>query len=305
MRTYLLLIIFVFTGQSIFSQALNNTCNMPKLWFQHDDYFDIDGDNVNQIAPDMISRWINHADWDTCLDNMDVYSIHENLFKIGAHQGMGAKLYTVLKNYFDPLNTLDTAELYAKYFHLILPVLHAHNVELQIHTVGSKGDFVPWNMNGCDNILWPQDSSGLKLVLNTLNLVNGVCDSLFNDGYGVGQVKLQSVLSGHWKRGLQNNVYCALEYMKEIQDVYSQMKFYLGDALLQRRDCNNNLNWRNAYQTLHNTIVSDPKGYSHLNFEGIRIEFDKAWYDSTLYENAQGWKELSDSGAVDTVHAYG
>lgn len=277
-----------------------------KLWFQHDDYFDIDGDDINEIALDMLTRWDNSTTWDSALSRTDVYSIHENLFKVGAPQGMGAKFLQVLQNRF---GLLDDTQLYKSYLSLILPVLHAHQIELQIHTVGSKGDFTPWDMygttNGADTVFYPQDSSGLLLIKNTLSLINNVCDSLFTDGYRVSQVKLQSVLSGHWKRGLKNNTYCALEYMKGIQSEYPDMKFYLGNALLQRFDYDTSLKWRQAFDTLHYTLFNDPNGYEGLNFRGIRIEFDKNWGDSILFENAKGWTELSDSGAVAHVQQLG
>ncbi len=257
----------------------------------------------------MLSRWIDHEEWSQCLDHMDVYSVHENLFKIGAPQGMGAKFLVTLKDHFDPSGTMDTVDLYKAYLALILPVLHEHEVELQIHTVGSKGDFVPWDMygttDGMDTIPYPQDSFGLKLVWHTLGLINSVCDSLFTDGYRVTQVKLQSVLSGHWKRRLQNNVYCALEYMKGVHQVYPEMKFYLGDAMLQRRDHIKALDWQDAYAALHHTMMNDSNGYDHLNFGGIRIEFNKNWEDSLLFESAPGWSELSDSGAFDLVQSFG
>lgn len=302
----MLAMIFSFTQPII---AQQDSCG-PKIWFQHDDYFDIDGDSINEIAPDMLTRWDSSSTWDSALAHTDVYSIHENLFKVGAPQGMGAKFLQVLQNRF---GLLDTIDLYKAYLGLILPVLHDHQIELQIHTVGSKGDFTPWDMygtsNGTDTIPWTQDSSGLLLVLNTLNLINGVCDSLFTDGYRVTQVKLQSVLSGHWKRGLKNNVYCALEYMKGVKSVYPTMKFYLGNALLQRFDYNTTLKWKQAFDTLYYTMLNDPNGYDSIDFRGIRIEFDKNWdqwqIDSTLFENAQGWIELSDSGAVAHIQSLG
>lgn len=277
-----------------------------QIWFQHDDYVDMNGDGQHEFVPDMLARWYNHDQWRRALDHTDVYSIHENLFKIGAPQGMGAKFVRLLKDHF---GDMDTTSLYVAYLKLILPVLHAHGVELQIHTVGSKGDFVPWNMygtaNGTDSIAYPKNNKGLDLIKNTLKLINGVCDSLFTDGYRVTQVKLQSVLSGIWRRGLQNNVYVALEYMKAIQEVYPEMKFYLGDALLQRRDYDKKKTWRQAYKAMHETMMNDERGYSHLNFQGIRLEFDKHWADSVQFENAPGWHALADSGAFDLIKSLG
>lgn len=313
MKQAFLVTIIVFVTRAIFSQTFIDSCeNRPQIWFQHSDYFDMIDDTIyeKEIAPDMLTRWYNHEDWDHALNNMDVYSIHENLFKKGgAPAGMGAKFLHVLVDSFVQIDPTDTTALHIAYLQLILPILHAHDVELQIHTVGSKGDFVPWDMygteNGTDSLPYPQNNQGLELVKNTLSLINGVCDNIFTDGYQVTQVKLQSVLSGHWKRGLLNNVYCALEYMKGVQENYPSMKFYMGDALMQRRDYNDNLGWKEAYETLHHTMINDQNGYDHLNFNGIRIEFNKNWADDILFENAQGWAELSDSGAVELIQGFG
>lgn len=281
--------------------------NSTPIWFQHDDFVDMDGDDTLEFVPDMLTRWEHPDQWRRALSNTSSYSIHENLFKTdGAPNGMGAKFLRLLRDYF---GNLDHRSLHIAYLRRILPVLHAHGVKLHIHTVGSKGDFVPWQMygtsNGTDTITYPRDTSGLGLVLNTLQLINSVCDSLFTDGYRVRQVKLQSVLSGIWQRGLQNNVYCALEYMKEVQARYPTIEFYLGDALLQRRDYNRRKSWRDAYTVLRTTMLNDPRGYAHLNFRGIRIEFDKRWADSLQFENAQGWSELADSGAFDLIKGFG
>lgn len=288
-------------------KLLSQSGSGTEIWFQHDDYVDMDGDGIPEFVPDMLTRWEHPEQWTRALRNTASYSIHENLFKAdGARQGMGAKFLRLLRNHF---GNLDTLSLYRAYLRLILPVLHAHGVKLHLHTVGSKGDFVPWDMygtsNGTDTIRYPRDTSGLRLVLNTLQLINSVCDSLFTDGYRVTQVKLQSVLSGIWERGLQNNVYCALEYMKAVQARYPTMEFYLGDALLQRRDYDRRKNWRDAYTALRTTMLNDPRGYTHLNFRGLRIEFDKQWADSLQFENAQGWQELADSGAFNLVRSFG
>lgn len=160
-------------------------------------------------------------------------------------------------------------------------------------------------MKDCNDNTLPRNNKGLELVLKTISLINSVCEELFKDSYRVKQVKLQSVLSGHWQRGLQNNIYCALEYMKQVQNVHPEIEFYLGDALLQRRDCNKNLNWRDAYQRFYNTMLYDPRGYSKLNFKGFRIEFDKKWNNYNEFENAEGWKVLADSGALRLIQNYG
>ena len=303
------------------SEAFSQSSAVPEIWFQHDDFVDSDNDNAtpNEFVPDMLTRWHNHAEWSRVLDNMEVYSIHENLFKTGgAPKGMGESFLNLLRAEF---GDMDTKRLHVAYLGLILPVLHAHGVELQIHTVGSKGDFVPWEMHtqtksGADTT-FSADSSGLKLVMNTLSLINGVCDSLFTDGYRVTQVKLQSVLSGIWQRGLQNNVYVALEYMKGVQQEYPEMEFYLGDAFLQRRDHEKNLGWQAAYDSLYYTMQNDPRGYQHLNFKGFRIEFDKQWggvdtgedtcsTDTAAFEHAPGWTELAGSdGALAYIHSLG
>lgn len=287
--------------------AVSKSASATQIWFQHDDFVDLNGDGEAEFVPDMLARWENHTQWPQALDNMEVYSLHENLFKTGgAPNGMGEKFLRLLKDHF---GDKPAPELHAEYLRLILPVLHAHGVALQIHTVGSKGDFVPWQMygtsTGTDTISFPQNNKGLELVLNTLRFVNDVCDSLFADGYRVTQIKLQSVLSGIWQRGLQNNVYCALEYMKAVQADYPAMKFYLGDALLQRRDYDKNKDWQEAYETLHNTMMNDQRGYAHLNFEGIRIEFDKNWDDPVQFENAQGWHELANAGAFNLIKSFG
>lgn len=289
------------------SEAASHAADETQIWFQHDDFVDMNGDGEPEFVPDMLTRWYNHTTWRHALDNMAVYSLHENLFKTGgAPNGMGEKFLRLLRDHF---GDKPAAELHTAYLKLILPVLHAHNVALQIHTVGSKGDFVPWEMygtsNGQDTIIYPHDTKGLELVQRTLRLVNGVCDSLFDDGYRVASIKLQSVLSGIWQRGLQNNVYCALEYMKAVQAEYPAMKFYLGDALLQRRDFDKSKGWREAYAALDQTMLHDPRGYAHLNFEGLRIEFDKDWQDSLRFENAQGWHELADAGALALIRSFG
>ncbi|MBI5464887.1 MAG: T9SS type A sorting domain-containing protein, partial [Ignavibacteriales bacterium] len=92
---------------------------------------------------------------------------------------------------------------------------------------------------------------------------------------------------------------------KAVQEDYPTMKFYLGDALLQRRDYDKNKGWREAYEALYNTMMNDQGGYDHLNFEGIRIEFDKNWDDPGQFENAQGWYELADSGAFKLIKSLG
>jgi hypothetical protein len=287
--------------------AASQSGSATPVWFQHDDYVDIDGDGDPEFVPDMLTRWHNHTEWTRALDNMEVYSLHENPFKTGgAPNGMGETFLRLLKDHF---GERAPSELHVAYLKLILPVLHAHGVELQIHTVGSKGDFVPWEMTGKTkdgrDTTFSENRRGLELVQNTLRLINGVCDSLFNDGYRVASVKLQSVLSGIWQRGLQNNVYCALEYMKAVQADYPAMKFYLGDALLQRRDHDKSKGWREAYEALHQTMLNDPRGYNHLNFEGVRIEFDKNWDDPVQFENVQGWHELADSGAFNLIKSLG
>ncbi|MCX7878838.1 MAG: T9SS type A sorting domain-containing protein, partial [Ignavibacteria bacterium] len=54
------------------------------------------------------------------------------------------------------------------------------------------------------------------------------------------------------------------------------------------------------------TMMNDPRGYSHLNFRGIRVEFDKRWADSLAFENAEGWIHLSGTnGAVQYIHNKG
>ena len=281
--------------------------SLPKIWFQHDDFVKMRIDTVieKKFVPDMLSRWYDHENWRHALDNTAVYSIHEKLFQTdGTRNGMGAKFVRLLSSTF---GNMDTTSLYIAYLKLILPVLHAHNVELQIHTIGSKRNFVPWIMHGktksgVDTTFLP-DSSGLKRIKNTLKLVNGVCDSLFSDGYRVTQVKLQSVLSGIWQRGIRNNVYCALEYMKGVQEVYPDMTFYLGDALLQRRNFES-LDWRFAYDSLRYTMLTDTN-YTDLHFKGLRVEFNKHWNDTTLFENAPGWSQLEGAmGAVEFVHGF-
>ncbi len=278
-----------------------------QIWFQHDDYVDTDGDSIPEFVPDMLTRWQQPSQWARALDNMESYSIDEQLFKTdGAPQGKGAKFLELLRRHF---GTRDDRSLHIAYLRLMLPVLHSHGVTLHLHTAGSRGDFVPWEMygtsNGRDTIVFRRDTSGLARALNVLQLINSVCDSLFTDGYRVRQVKLQSVLSGIWERGLQNNVYCALEYMKAIQQRYPTVDFYLGDALLQRRDHDRRKTWRDAYSALRTTMLNDPRGYTHLNFRGFRIEFDKRWRDSLQFEKAQGWFELADSGALRLIKSFG
>ncbi len=138
-----------------------------------------------------------------------------------------------------------------------------------------------------------------------MGLIDDVCDELFTDGRPEILIKLHSVISGDFERGLQNNVYVALEYMKAIQAEYPTMKFYLGDALLQRRDYDSNKDWMDAYEALDNTMENDPRGYENLNFEGIRIEFDKNWDNSSQFENAEGWHELADSEAFALIKSFG
>ncbi|MDZ7291781.1 MAG: T9SS type A sorting domain-containing protein, partial [candidate division KSB1 bacterium] len=46
-------------------------------------------------------------------------------------------------------------------------------------------------------------------------------------------------------------------------------------------------------------------GYAHLNFEGLRLEFDKNWQDSLQFENARGWHELADAGAFAMIRGFG
>ncbi|MDZ7296731.1 MAG: T9SS type A sorting domain-containing protein [candidate division KSB1 bacterium] len=297
-----LVLLWLWPGEAV-PQADGET----QIWFQHDDFVEVNGDGEPEFVPDMLARWYNHGTWSRALDNMAVYSLHENLFKTGgAPNGMGEKFLRLLRDHF---GDKPADELHTAYLKLILPVLHAHSVALQIHTVGSKGDFVPWEMygttNGQDTIVYPRNPKGLELVQRTLRLVNGVCDSLFDDGYRVSSIKLQSVLSGLWQRGLQNNVYCALEYMKAVQAEYPEIKFYLGDALLQRRDHDKQKGWREAYETLYQTMRHDQKGYAHLNFEGLRLEFDKNWQDSLQFENARGWHELADAGAFAMIRSFG
>jgi hypothetical protein len=300
-------IIFIAIVLIMPSMSLAQSSGEVKIWFQHDDYVDINGDSIPEFVPDMLTRWEQPSQWVRALNNMESYSIDEQLFKTdGAPQGKGAKFLQLLRGYF---GNLDDHKLHKAYLRLILPVLHSHSVKLHLHTAGSRGDFVPWVMygssNGIDTIIFPKDTSGLYRALNVLQLINGVCDSLFNDGYRIKQVKLQSVLSGIWERGLKNNVYCALEYMKAIQQRYPTIEFYLGDALLQRRDHNRRKKWRDAYIALRNTMLNDPRGYTHLNFQGLRIEFDKKWRYPNQFENAQGWFELADSGAFNLIKSFG
>lgn len=122
MKTFCILLSYMLITFISICQANDKECNMPELWFQHDDYFDPDlSDNINEkeIAADMLERWVKHKNWQKCLKKIDVYSIHENLFKIGNPDGMGGKFYRFLINYFGPL---DTIELYKSYLRLILPI---------------------------------------------------------------------------------------------------------------------------------------------------------------------------------------
>ncbi|MCX7878450.1 MAG: hypothetical protein N2510_07410, partial [Ignavibacteria bacterium] len=250
----LIILFFAYYSSSV-SKVIYDNRN-PVIWFQHDDFADTNNDSINEFVRDMLTRWEESSvqQWTRALGNTDVYSFHENLLKVGTPQGMGAKFLELLRRYFNDYSSPDDS-LYARYLRLILPVLHRHSIDIVIHTVGSKGDFVPWDMwgktsNGSDTLFRAEDK-GLRLVKKTISQINRVCGQLFSDGYKVRKVKLQSVLSGIWQRGIKNNVYCALEYMKGVQAVYPEIEFYLGDALLQRRDYNNSLNWRNAYDTLY------------------------------------------------------
>jgi hypothetical protein len=40
-----------------------------QIWFQHDDYVDMNDDGSREFVPDMLSRWYNHEDWSRALDN--------------------------------------------------------------------------------------------------------------------------------------------------------------------------------------------------------------------------------------------
>ncbi len=313
----------------------------PKIWFHRCDFFYDLADGKREMnrtfCKDMLTRWENPEIWENALTNTDVYSIHERLFDIdGKKVQQGFQFLIRLNKYFntqiDEKEMWDNRKRYAPklhnlYLNLILPVLHKYKVKLLIHTIGSKGKYVPWNMVGDDGKKekprYPKNTAGFVRVKETISLINKVAVQI-DSNFGVSYVKLQSTLSGNWKRGSENNVTCALEYMRAVNDWMNEpltkrekwptISFFLGDALERRRDIDKNFRWEEAYTLFHHKMKSNNDYRDIYNrFKGIRIEFNKNWADDTgepPFEKSPGWDKLSgrlsgNTGAVKLLQGFG
>ncbi len=305
---------------------------------------DPDDDFVFGFSDDLVLRWQHYHQWQTALSMIDVYSIHGQYFKVVRYKKDGTinpnrryvdtydEAMMFLKAVRDKLPMPEISDvdihnnncipthgnktahdiLYDAYLTLVLQVLDHYNIAVMIHSVGAKTDFVPWSDMPNEETADPDDYleydvSGLQ---NTKDLVSRINYVAPTHPQCVRYVKLQSVLSGNYKRGLANNVHIAAEFARQLQDfVYNHpedqgwkgyyLEFYLGDALLQNHDDPEN-DWDLAFHWFNSEIQGKlcvdlygkqnwPPNHHHstpfyqtyadvgANFRGIRVEFDKQW----------------------------
>ncbi|MBI2920646.1 MAG: hypothetical protein HYY18_06130 [Planctomycetes bacterium] len=285
-----------------------------QFWFSRDDYAIDDpdaGDRVKQFAPDTLSKWDDPKSWSGTLAAMDVYVLQSYLFHRGRPVADGFADLCLKDPSYPPAGAGDRVEqCYDEYLKRMLTVLNTHGVALAVHAGGSKSYVAPGNPSGA-----PAKTKGLVETIRLIARINGIGGKL-DPPYRVACLKLQSMLSGNPNtregHGLANNVVNAISFMKGVQKEFPGIRFVLGDALFQKRtarkDGGAKQTWRDAYRALKTALDEEagaPGGLA-LNFDGIRLEWNRDWVGDPKLTADDGFTELTGpDGVLAVVHSYG